>query len=283
MINSKTCTICNQTKDIKLFRPDAARADGYRAQCRECINLRKVTIYNKTYKAKFKRIHGMGNNRYYKLKQTESEAIAKGLTAIQLDEVKGIIKSIKRDISKIKATKKKQISLIDKENRIMVSAYKKFCNVCSTEKYTEEFFKGQCRCKECDKAKSRAYENNNADKIRVQKAEAHQRRMKDPEKRLDTLARYSEARHKRRANKKTNTINSATSKQIRELIKKSNGKCYWCGCSTKSKGHHIDHYTPLSKGGSNEIHNLVVACAFCNISKGAKSPYVFANKIGRLL
>lgn len=283
METTKTCTICNQTKDIKLFRPDKVRADGYRTQCRECINIRKVTTYNKTYKDKFKQIHGMGHSRYYKLKSIENEAVTKGLTVTQLEDVKGIIKSIKRHMTNLKATKKKLIAFIDKEKSIMISAYKKFCNVCSTEKDKEEFFKGQCRCKECDRAKTKAYESNNADKIREQKAAAHQRRMKDPTNKAEAIARYSAARHKRRANKNTNTVNSATPKQIRELIKKSNSKCYWCGCNTKKNGQHIDHYIPLSKSGGNEIGNLVVSCAFCNISKGAKSPYEFANKLGRLL
>ena len=46
-----------------------------------------------------------------------------------------------------------------------------------------------------------------------------------------------------------------------------NGKCQWCGTSEKIT---IDHITPLSKGGTNDIDNLQPLCIHCNTSKGNK-------------
>jgi hypothetical protein len=33
----------------------------------------------------------------------------------------------------------------------------------------------------------------------------------------------------------------------------------------------LDHLTPISKGGSNEVSNLVIACSHCNSSKGGRT------------
>ena len=35
---------------------------------------------------------------------------------------------------------------------------------------------------------------------------------------------------------------------------------------------HIDHFYPRSKGGSDELDNLVVSCAQCNLSKNSREP-----------
>lgn len=42
----------------------------------------------------------------------------------------------------------------------------------------------------------------------------------------------------------------------------------------------IDHVHPVSRHGSNEIENLVLACKSCNSSKGAKTPREFLAWLG---
>ena len=37
----------------------------------------------------------------------------------------------------------------------------------------------------------------------------------------------------------------------------------------------IDHFIPLSRGGSNYANNIVLACPGCNLSKGDKMPWEF--------
>jgi hypothetical protein len=58
------------------------------------------------------------------------------------------------------------------------------------------------------------------------------------------------------------------------------GNCFWCGVKCGSSPsdtstYHIDHITPVSKGGSNWPRNLCIACPPCNISKGDKYPSEF--------
>lgn len=58
--------------------------------------------------------------------------------------------------------------------------------------------------------------------------------------------------------------------------------CYWCSKPCPKK-YHVDHYSPLSKGGAHAAENLVIACSTCNLRKHAKDPLVFAREVGRLL
>lgn len=53
------------------------------------------------------------------------------------------------------------------------------------------------------------------------------------------------------------------------LIQKN--KCYWC-LETIGDKYHVDHVIPISKGGSNNPHNIVVACIPCNLQKRAFLP-----------
>jgi len=57
-------------------------------------------------------------------------------------------------------------------------------------------------------------------------------------------------------------------KQIRfEVFKRDSFKCQYCGASAPEVLLHIDHIKPVSKGGSNDITNLVTACIKCNLGK----------------
>lgn len=53
------------------------------------------------------------------------------------------------------------------------------------------------------------------------------------------------------------------------LLREQDGKCYYCG-STLEKIH-IEHKTPKSRGGTDEIENLCLSCPDCNLSKWART------------
>ena len=73
--------------------------------------------------------------------------------------------------------------------------------------------------------------------------------------------------------------------EIREyLLEKFNRKCIYCGSANTPL--EIEHLTPRSKGGSNRVSNLGIACHPCNQKKGNKDVIEFlkgqqdlANKI----
>lgn len=59
-------------------------------------------------------------------------------------------------------------------------------------------------------------------------------------------------------------------KSVRDQVFERDGQvCTYCGCTEGP--FHIDHIQPVSEGGTDDLENLCVACAPCNLSKGALS------------
>ena len=60
----------------------------------------------------------------------------------------------------------------------------------------------------------------------------------------------------------------AIGKKIRfEVFKRDSFKCQYCGKSAPEVVLNVDHIKPVSKGGTNEIVNLITSCWDCNIGK----------------
>lgn len=85
-----------------------------------------------------------------------------------------------------------------------------------------------------------------------------------------------------RVARKKSALGTHTIQEIQDQHKRQKGKCYYCHQDVKWGKHHVDHVVPLSRGGSNDISNLVIACASCNLSKSDKLPHEW-EKGGRLL
>ena len=79
--------------------------------------------------------------------------------------------------------------------------------------------------------------------------------------------RKLELKHARRAK----MVGRYTAEDIAAIISEQDGCCYYCGraISRDRKERHVDHMTPVSRGGTNWPDNIVVACADCNLRKGA--------------
>jgi 5-methylcytosine-specific restriction endonuclease McrA len=59
------------------------------------------------------------------------------------------------------------------------------------------------------------------------------------------------------------------------VLKRDNYTCYYCGITTANT---CDHLTPIHKGGTDELSNLVAACSTCNYSKGSKTEQQYNRK-----
>jgi excisionase family DNA binding protein len=60
---------------------------------------------------------------------------------------------------------------------------------------------------------------------------------------------------------------------LRQAVYDRDGKrCRYCGKNTNRATRLIDHYLPVSLGGTATLENLVVACVLCNRRKGSLHP-----------
>jgi 5-methylcytosine-specific restriction endonuclease McrA len=56
------------------------------------------------------------------------------------------------------------------------------------------------------------------------------------------------------------------------LIERDGSSCYYCGKPKLfGRSAHVDHLTPLAKGGADSLDNLVLACARCNTQKSSSN------------
>ena len=67
---------------------------------------------------------------------------------------------------------------------------------------------------------------------------------------------------------------SYSPKDIKDLYATQGGNCYYCRIDIEA-GYHIEHMTPLSRDGRNDISNICLACVPCNLQKHTKTAKEF--------
>lgn len=73
-------------------------------------------------------------------------------------------------------------------------------------------------------------------------------------------------------------VRQSTKRLEQAVWKKTHGRCTYCGVHLNPfdrmapDGFHIDHAIPYSRGGTDDLENLVPACRICNFSKSASTP-----------
>lgn len=112
--------------------------------------------------------------------------------------------------------------------------------------------------------------------VEVERQRDNERYERDREKRIALATEHS---HRRKARKLNTVIEKGIS--ILSLKKRHGTECYYCGKEMdfkKGVGRKfnndmatIEHLIPLARGGEHTFANTVLACRFCNISRGAKS------------
>lgn len=119
-------------------------------------------------------------------------------------------------------------------------------------------------------AAKRAWDAANA-KHRKEYAEANKDTLRERSRRLyhENKERYLSYVHARRA-RIAQAGGRYTPKDIVAIGDSQGWQCVYCMQDIET-GYHIDHKTPLSRGGTNYPNNLQLLCAPCNLSKHAKT------------
>ena len=104
-------------------------------------------------------------------------------------------------------------------------------------------------------------------------------RKRNKQKILDNARRYRQAhkdsikaRNRYYKARKRHAQGKHSPAEVVEQYKRQHGKCYYCNCKL-GNAYHVDHVIPLSRGGSNGIDNIVIACPSCNMHKHDKLPH----------
>lgn len=69
-----------------------------------------------------------------------------------------------------------------------------------------------------------------------------------------------------------------TAEELKQVYDSQLGRCWYCSREVGNTWH-TDHRVPLSRGGSNEIGNIVITCPQCNLSKGRKLPHEWNGQL----
>lgn len=115
---------------------------------------------------------------------------------------------------------------------------------------------------------------------------ASKRRRQESGKAAETLRRYRAANpHKVRefaqrcGDRKVGRLPRGTIPRIGEAQR---WRCAICATSIK-RGYHMDHISPLARGGEHVGRNIQLLCKTCNVRKNAKDPIDYMRSLGRLL
>lgn len=100
-------------------------------------------------------------------------------------------------------------------------------------------------------------------------------RLANPEKARTALLEWRRAnpekvavqKHRRRA-RVLGGGGSHTAEQRIAKFEELGNRCFYCGIGGKLT---LDHQTPLSRGGTNNLDNIVPCCGSCNSRKGTKT------------
>lgn len=66
------------------------------------------------------------------------------------------------------------------------------------------------------------------------------------------------------------------SRRRREVFERCEGRCHYCGDALVLAGvWHVEHQMPQALGGTDDVGNLVAACAPCNLAKSDRTAIEF--------
>lgn len=81
---------------------------------------------------------------------------------------------------------------------------------------------------------------------------------------------------------RTKTLEKITKHDVYRVLQIMSFKCFYCDDALDCNTWQIDHFTPVSKGGSNNFKNLACSCEKCNTMKGTMDGHQFFSLIDKI-
>lgn len=277
--HGKVCTKCGEWKLLGEYHNRAESKDGKRNDCKECVTRRvhqhridspeRVRAADKKSKTKHADKKRLRDKKYREEnieKLRENQRRWKKANPEKVKASGARYREKHTDELKIKGTEyRKRPEVVDAQRE-----WQRADRIANPEKYKEN---------------SRRQREKNREKINARNLAAMKEKYaSDPEyrdrKRADSKVRgkvwRSENADKTRVHvlirrgRKRNADGSHTADDIRRINYEQDYKCVYCKTPTHD-GYHVDHKTPLARGGSNWPDNLQVLCAHCNVSKWSRT------------
>lgn len=146
--------------------------------------------------------------------------------------------------------------------------------------HPEQVISGRVARREWQREYGAKWRAANKDRLRLviaAWAKAHPDRMRAHQRRYFQTprgkAKAAEGRDRRRA-RVAAASGQYTDQDVLDCMLQQGGRCFYC-VKPLTSGFHVEHMTPLSRGGSNGPENIVCACPTCNLSKGTKTAAEF--------
>lgn len=145
------------------------------------------------------------------------------------------------------------------------------------EKHREKSRRWYRNNPEAGKAAPRKWNAKHPEKLKEYRARTYQnhKESRDARARLwvethpeETKASRIQRNHRRRA-KVAQAEGEWNFSEFQSLCEASDNRCYYCHKQVDKLT--ADHMTPITRGGSNWIENIIPACRSCNSSKGTKT------------
>lgn len=255
---TKTCTKCGETKPLSEFSKHRGQKDGLQSQCKGC------------------------HASLYAARREEIKTRVAAYAATHKEEIKtrGAAYRAKHKVE-IKARRAAHYATNKEKVKARVAAY------AATHKervaaYRAAYYAAH---KEEISAQQAAYYETNKERINARTADYYAAHREETKAAVDAWRKANPhavraLKHKRRA-LTLQAEGTHTAADIEAQYKRQRGRCYYCG-EKVGKTYDVDHVVPLSRGGTNDPDNLVIACASCNRSKSDKLPSEWPQG-GRLL
>jgi 5-methylcytosine-specific restriction endonuclease McrA len=138
-------------------------------------------------------------------------------------------------------------------------------------------------CKICAVVATQDYKTRNLDTVTVRHREANRKyATTHPGRKQESSRKWAQANpdkirakeQRRRARKVEATVEPFTAADLFAHWEAIGAyACVYCGGPYE----HSDHIMPLALGGEHSVENLLPLCADCNLSKGARDPWEWAE------